>query len=96
MAEPAQIFLSYAREDIVAVRAMYRKLCDAGFKPWMDEKELLPGQQWSMEIPKALRASDFIMIFFSRHSVEKFGFVQREFKLALDTLEEIPSPTDRG
>ncbi|UCF93564.1 MAG: toll/interleukin-1 receptor domain-containing protein [Desulfobacterales bacterium] len=86
----AQIFFSYAREDVEAVKEIYRRLSDAGFKPWMDKIDLLPGQRWQSEIPKALRGSVFVLIFFSRHSVAKRGFVQREFKLALDTLEEIP------
>jgi tetratricopeptide (TPR) repeat protein len=52
--------------------------------------DLLPGQRWQQEIPRALKNADFILIFFSRNSVAKRGYVQREFKLALDTLQEIP------
>ncbi|MGQ4808976.1 hypothetical protein NKDENANG_02371 [Candidatus Entotheonellaceae bacterium PAL068K] len=42
--------------------------------------------QWRSD--ESPRASDFILIFLSQHSVAKQGYVQREFKLALDTLEE--------
>jgi hypothetical protein len=56
----------------------------------MDKIDLLPGQRWQQEIPRAIRNSDFILIFFSKNSVAKRGYIQREFRLALDTLEEIP------
>jgi formylglycine-generating enzyme required for sulfatase activity len=86
----ARIFLSYAREDETHVRGVYRRLLDAGFDVWMDKINLLPGQRWEQEIPRAIRNSDFILIFFSNHSVAKHGYIQREFRLALKTLEEMP------
>ena len=86
----ARIFLSYAREDEPQVRDVYRHLREAGFEVWMDKISLLPGQRWQQEIPRAIRNSNFILIFFSKNSVAKQGYVQREFRLALDTLEEMP------
>ncbi|MGH1364770.1 MAG: toll/interleukin-1 receptor domain-containing protein [Calditrichia bacterium] len=86
----ARIFLCYAREDILAVKAVYQQLIKAGFSPWMDKKDLLLGQNWRMETSKALKTARFVMIFFSKQSVAKRGYVQREYKLALDTLEEMP------
>src|SRR5438309_9550274 len=87
----ARIFLCHASEDKVQVREVYYRLrAIDGFEPWLDEEDLLPGQHWQQEIPRALQASDFILIFFSRISVAKRGYVQREFKLAIDTLQEIP------
>jgi hypothetical protein len=63
----------------------------SAFKPWLDEEELLPGQLWEQEIPRALQDSDFILIFFSQNSVNKHGYIQREFKLTLDAWQEIPT-----
>ena len=85
-----QIFLCYAREDEARVRDVYRRLSALGYQLWMDKINLIPGQRWRLEIPRALRASDFVLVFLSQNSAEKRGYVQREFKLALDTLEEIP------
>ena len=87
----ARIFLCHASEDKDQVRDVYHRL-DAipGFEPWLDEEELLPGQIWEEEIPRALKASDFILLFFSRNSVAKRGYIQREMKLALDAWQEIP------
>ena len=85
-----RIFLCHASEDKKQVLEIYHKLMSAGFNPWLDKMDLLPGQKWDGEIRRALKHSRFIIIFFSKFSVSKRGYVQREFKLALDALEEIP------
>jgi hypothetical protein len=85
-----KIFLCHANEDKPQVRDIYQRLKAEGFQSWLDEEDLLPGQLWDQEIRKALKASDFILIFFSQNSVLKRGYVQREMKLALDTWEEVP------
>jgi len=77
----ARIFLCHASEDKAQVREVYHRLrAIAGFEPWLDEEDLLPGQDWAREIPRALQTSDFILIFLSRNSVAKRGYVQREMK----------------
>ena len=87
----ARIFLCHASEDKPQVRDVYRRLAAIeGFEPWLDEEDLLPGQIWADEIPHALKASEFILVFFSRNSVAKRGYVQREMKMALEAWEEIP------
>ena len=86
-----RVFLCHAREDKAQVREVYQRLrAIDGFEPWLDEEDLLPGQLWEREIPRALHASDFILIFLSRTSVAKRGYVQREMKLALDAWQELP------
>ena len=90
----ARIFLCHASEDKAQVREVYHRLrAIDGFAPWLDEEDLLPGQDWDYEIKKALKASDFILIFLSRSSVAKRGYVQREMKLALDAWQELPEGT---
>jgi hypothetical protein len=42
-------------------------------------------------MPLTVRNSDFILIFFSKNSVAKRDYIQREFRLELDILEEMPS-----
>src|SRR5262245_1001007 len=90
----ARIFLCHASEDKAQVREVYHRLrAIDGFEPWLDEEDLLPGQEWALEIPRALQASDFILIFLSRNSVAKRGYVHREMKLALDAWQELPEGT---
>lgn len=85
-----QIFLCYASEDKQRVLEAYDRLKGSGYTPWLDKKDLLPGQYWDEEIPKAIKSSQFMLIFFSKISIQKRGYVQNEFNLGLNTLKEIP------
>jgi formylglycine-generating enzyme required for sulfatase activity len=90
--EPPQprIFLAHAKEDKPQVRALYQALNDCGFAPWFDEVDLVPGQVWPVEIPKAIRAAGVFLACLSSRSVGKQGYVQSEFRTALTTFGERP------
>jgi GUN4-like/TIR domain len=83
-----QIFLAHAFEDKPQVLELYDKLKTEGYKPWLDKKDLMPGQRWRDEIPKAIKRSDIFIACFSKISISKEGYVQREYRLALDTYAE--------
>jgi hypothetical protein len=83
------IFLSYAREDGERVADLYERLSDEGFKPWMDRKDILPGERWRACVQGAIRASDFFLVCLSAHSVNKRGFIQKEIRDALDICQEM-------
>jgi hypothetical protein len=85
-----RVFLCHSSGDKPAVRDLYRKLGNDGFDPWLDEEKLLPGQDWADEIPKAIRASDAVVVCLSHSSVTKEGYLQREIKNALSAAEEKP------
>jgi formylglycine-generating enzyme required for sulfatase activity len=87
---PLKVFLCHAKADKPAARNLYRYLRSKGMDPWLDEEKLLPGQNWRLEIPKALYASDVIIICLSKNSVDKEGYVQKEIKFALDKAMEMP------
>jgi hypothetical protein len=84
------VFLCHASEDKPAVRKLYERLTKDGINAWLDEEKLLPGQDWKLEISKAVKASDAIIVCLSSQSVKKAGFVQKEIKLALDVAKEKP------
>ncbi len=86
----SRIFLCHASEDREIVKDYYHRLKTKGLNPWLDKIDILPGQNWRVEIPKAMRSSAFCIIFLSEISISKRGYVQKEFKLALDVLDEIP------
>jgi len=88
-----QIFLAHASEDKPAVLALYDRLKQAGYKPWLDKKDLIPGQNWRDEIPKAIKASQIFLACLSAKSANKQGYIQRELRIALDTLGEMPQGT---
>ena len=89
-----RIFISYASQDIAAARVLYQRLkSEPWIEPWFDKENLLPGQDWNLEITKGLRAADVIIVCLSKESVAKEGYVQKEFKRAVDFADEKPEGT---
>lgn len=83
-----KVFISHASEDLAVAEQLYDYLTRYHYEPWLDKKNILPGQNWNMEIRMALRKADFVVILLSKTAVSKRGYIQREFKLALEYLEE--------
>jgi hypothetical protein len=90
MKRSGRIFLCHATEDKAQVKEIYRKLVSDGFAPWLDECDILPGQRWDAEIKRAIRSAALVLVFLSRTSVAKRGYVQKEFKLAVEISQEFP------
>ncbi len=88
--EDLRVFLSHAREDREPAAELYGRLKRNGFRPWMDEKDLLPGQPWRTAIAKAIRQADVFLVLLSQHSTSKRGFVQKEIRLGIEIWEERP------
>lgn len=88
-----KVFLCHGREDKPQVRELYSKLRKDGVEPWLDEQDLLVGQDWDLEIKKAVRATHAIIVCLSKTSVNKEGYFQKEIKLALDVADEKPEGT---
>jgi len=87
---PLKVFLCHASIDKPKVRELYRYLRRRGVNPWFDEEHLVGGQDWQVEIPKALATSDAIIICLTKNSVDKEGYIQKEIKFALDKALEMP------
>ncbi|MGC1528970.1 MAG: TIR domain-containing protein [Phormidesmis sp.] len=85
-----KIFLAHAKEDKKIVTELYYRLKESGYNPWLDKEDLLPGQLWRAEIPKAIKDSQVFIACLSTRSVEKQGYVQDEFKIALKTCASKP------
>jgi hypothetical protein len=62
-------------------------LVQGGFRPWLDEEELLPGQDWEAEIAKAVHDCDVVIVCLSSKSTAKTGYVQKEIRFALDVAD---------
>ncbi|HTP10322.1 MAG TPA: TIR domain-containing protein, partial [Anaerolineae bacterium] len=88
-----RIFLCHSSADKPAVRELYQRLRADGFAPWLDEEDLLPGQDWQHEIPKVVRNADAVIVCLSHGSITKTGYVQKEIKFALDVADEQPEDT---
>ena len=90
---PLKVFLCHASGDKPPVRDLYKRLTVEGVDAWLDKEKLLPGQDWRLEIPKAVREADVVVVCLSNKSVTKEGYVQKEIKFALDIAEEKPEGT---
>lgn len=90
---PLKVFLCHASGDKPPVRDLYKRLTMEGVDAWLDQEKLLPGQDWRLEIPKAVHEADVVVICLSKKSTTKEGYVQKEIKFALDIAEEKPEGT---
>jgi formylglycine-generating enzyme required for sulfatase activity len=89
MTRPVCVFLCHASQDKPPVRELYKRLAsEKWIDPWLDEENLLPGQDFDLEIDKATRDSDAIIICLSKVSVAKEGYVNKEIRRALDIAQE--------
>jgi len=87
------IFLAHANEDKQEVRRVRNLLEDHGLNTWFDENDLEPGERWRDTIPEAIKGAKAFLIFLSKKSIEKTGYVQNELRIALRFFEEKPLNT---
>jgi len=85
-----QVFLLYSRGDRQAVRRLYDRMVKAGAKAWLDEKNILPGQDWQAEIRKAIYNSDIVIVCLSRQFNKQGGYRHEELKIALEKANSLP------
>ena len=89
-----KVFLCHASQDKPIVRDLYQRLSAEGWiDPWLDEEKLLPGQDWDMEIEKAVEFVDVVIVLISKTSVTKEGYIQKEIRNVLDIALEKPDGT---
>ncbi len=86
---PLKVFLCHAHADRDPVRTLYTRLTNDGVDAWFDKEKLLPGQDWELEIRKAVREADVVVVCLSKQFNQR-GFRQKEVRLALDTAMEMP------
>lgn len=89
-AKPMKVFLCHASEDKPIVERWYGHLEQRGYEPWLDTKQLLPGDDWDYEIRIAVESTDVVVVALSADSVTKVGYVQKEIRLVLDAADARP------
>jgi TIR domain len=85
-----RIFIAYVEEDLGIVKKLYQSFEQHGFRPWLDKKKLLPGQNWPRAIESAIQTADFFVACFSRRAVSKRGSFQSELRFALNCALKVP------
>jgi len=93
MADKLKVFLCHASENKPIVNNLFDDLIAAGYEPWLDTDAILPGMNPDLEIQKALRVSDIVIVCLSSISVVKEGYVQKEIKLTRSIQDEKPDGT---
>ncbi len=68
---PKHIFLSYCREDEASVAELRQNLIAAGENLW-SVGDILPGQDWKLEIRRALEKAYAIIICFSENTEKRY------------------------
>jgi hypothetical protein len=84
------VFLAYAHSDKDAVRKLYQRITRNGLNVWLDEKNLMPGQNWKYEIRKAIIKSDIVIVCLSRQFNKQGGFRHEELEIALEKAKSVP------
>lgn len=90
MATENRIFLAHANEDKPKVRQLYKQLKAKGFLPWLDEVDLIAGQNWKEEIPNAIETAAVCLACLSKRLIAKRSYVQKEFRYAMSAYAELP------
>ena len=94
MPKKLKVFLCHSSNDKPAVREIYERLkAETWIDPWLDEEELFPGQDWGLEIEKAVEETDTVLVFLSNNAVTKKGYVQKELRMVLRISDYQPDGT---
>ena len=85
-----RVFIAYVEEDLAPAKRLYAMFEKRGFRPWLDKKKLMPGQNWPRAIEDAIKTSDFFVACFSRRSTTKRGTFHSELRYALSCAATVP------
>lgn len=79
----ADVFVSYAREDLLFVRRLTTALRDRNREVWVDLEGLLPSARWMEEIRTAITEADAVVFVITPDSV-----VSKVCRIELDYASE--------
>ena len=79
-----KVFLSHAESDCEVARKLAAGLREAGHRVWSAEDKLFPGDNWALQIGKALEESEAMVVLISPQAM-KSAWVRREIEFALGT-----------
>jgi len=77
-----KVFLSLSHDDRKAVEELIAQMSAAGLQVWDADREIQPGENWALEVGRALAQSDAMIVFLSPKSLRS-PQVQHEVDFAL-------------
>jgi len=84
------VFISYPKEELSYAIEMHEFLSSLDITPFLDKKDLLPGQDWEAILEENLREADLVILISSRKILERSGTIQKEIKIIIDAIEKHP------
>lgn len=81
-----RIFIIYSHKDRDSALALAQKLKEKGYNPWIDELEIIPGQNWNKAILQAIERSSIAIYLCSKNTEGASGFINKEMKSAMELL----------
>jgi hypothetical protein len=81
--KPYTIFLSYSRLDEELAKTIYKKLTSWGYRVWMDQYEIMPGDHWPVKTMRDLDRSNAVLILTTPNFILAQGYVKEELHRAL-------------
>ena len=89
-----KIFLNYAAGDIEAAREVRRRFHEyRGVSVWLDEDDLLPGQNREYEIRKEIKSAEIVATLLSVQALSTSSPFHMRLRRALDVADEQPEGT---
>lgn len=83
-----RVYISAVKEDEKMAEKIYDDLKSEDIAPWLDCRDLLPGQNKETAIRQAIEQSMYFLALLSGNSVSKGGYAKKELKIAMGLLEE--------
>jgi hypothetical protein len=81
-----RIFIIYSHKDKETALGLANDLKDKGYNPWIDELEIVPGQNWSKAILQAIEQSAVAIFLCSKNTENSTGFLEKEMKFAMEVM----------
>jgi hypothetical protein len=85
-----KVFICYSTLDILKARNLNNALGSRSFDIWFADERLMGGQDWDIEIARAINKSDIVLVLLSKRALKRAGYMQKEIRVALDAAKEKP------
>lgn len=87
---PLSVPIFYKRTDKEVAEDLHQRLVQAGVQAWLDTQNILPGQEWELEVRKAILSADSIILCLSSVGVNEPGYLQKEIRWAQEAASQQP------